>query len=203
MKKENFDRSDNILRIISGYKNQMACLIDIIDKLKELNKDSFGFDKLIKEIFPIICEAISDVSVIFIIRLSHDGKITLTGNNNYQLKANASLYEWNEEENLFFRNYEDHPFNISSNPAKEAVCISHLCKLPITDELYFLVIIRKEERKPFLSHELQAIKIYTRLVGGFINSSLANEMNRYMLTKDLSKNFFKKITKRFRKTTNE
>ena len=69
-------------------------------------------------------------------------------------------------------------------------CISHLCKL-INDDTYFLLIVRDEEKKPFLSHEIQAIRIYSKILGWFIHYSLTDEVNRYMLVKHFKTTFEK------------
>jgi hypothetical protein len=189
MKKDNLNRRDNPLRMNSVYKDQIACLLDITTKLTELDKDRFDIDTLVKEIFPLIHNAIPYVSEMFIIKSSFDDKITVEGNN-YKLKKTSIISDWDEKKDLIFWNYEEHPLNISTNPPKEAVCISHLCKL-INDDTYFLLIVRDEEKKPFLSHEIQAIRIYSKILGWFIHYSLTDEVNRYMLVKHFKTTFEK------------
>ncbi len=79
----------------------------------------------------------------------------------------GDVIEWNSEayESAAQRNY---PVFHSERPGEGNCILSFLCENPDGEDLFFL-IVRYGKTAPFLSHETQAFKLTSRIVGWYLN----------------------------------
>ena len=171
-------RADHPLYMVLAYQEQTAAVVRILDKLK--NEKAFDIKQIFNVIWPEILRIVPDLAGSMIIGL-RDKKITC-----HVEKRESDIKKWSDLDQMsknkihevlekqdtssvVFRNYEkDAPLVSKSSPEEQALAISWLCVLPDDEELFWIAV-RDIESKPFLSHEIQAIKIISRIFGSHLS----------------------------------
>ncbi|CAN2042057.1 putative GAF domain-containing protein [Candidatus Magnetomoraceae bacterium gMMP-15] len=184
------NRHDSPLRMILAYQEQTASLMELMDELAE--EQSYDLKKIFEIIWPHLKLIVTDIAGGAIIGLREDQQ-----NNQIKIHAMQNIFknikEWDElndkakeiissamieeeSKNVKFWNREEYaPQFATGSKQNQAVSLSWLCDHP-DDEKLFLILVRDVKKRPFLSHEIQAIKMTSRIIGWLDNYLFTNEL---------------------------
>jgi len=193
------ERLKNAQRLNLLYQERIACLTEIMDQLKDMDQYDLSL------IFSIVWQELNEMIVpltggaIFGIR---EDVLTFLATQNIQMPVNywETLAEHSKKQvinslksddakDVLFWNYEKDSPNLITNQADQhAFSISFLCRQPDDEDLYML-LFRDVSNRPFLSGEIQFIKIISRIIGWHLNYEFTYQLLLY----HCKKNFYPKI----------
>ena len=169
---------DDPVQMLLDYQEVMGSIDLLLNKLEHINRfdQTLVFD-LIKE---IIEETIPDISGYALIGRKYDKMMNLIQHNNAIVETTCTenefqLVDSEAIKNGMVWNYETHvpQFIQKDQFGQHAHLISWMCELENDLNLY-LYYVRQQENKPFLSHEIDAITIFSRIAGSHLSKLYAN-----------------------------
>ncbi len=189
---------DSPFRISLAYREQTGSLIEMLDRLK--SEEAYNRERIFKTFWPHIEQIVPDLAGGAIFGLMDDKvkchieetKITSSMEkwddlDSQSKKITISAMKNDEAKEVVFWNYEeDAPLFVTNSRKNQAVALSWLCEHPDGENL-FLLLVRNIEKRPFLSHEIQAIKITSRIVGGFANYAFTYQLLKYGISETFKK----------------
>ena len=169
-------RLDSPVQMILDYQEQIGSLIELQDQLRDIN--AYNLDMIFEIAWPHLNYIIPDLSGGLVMGLL-DGKLNkYAQKNNFEhmkswenisgasKQSIVSALKKDDMRSVILWNYEDDaPLFVSDFSENQAVEIVWLCEKP-DDESLYIALIRNVKRRPFLCHEVQALK----LAGGIIGS---------------------------------
>jgi len=190
-----FGRKDSPIQMILAYQQLISKLIYIIDDLKE--DDVFNIKRILEILWPYLKKIVSPLSlgVILGISVKLEENINLSDDFvvNYQAVAGEKelLLDWNETDKiskaLIFKAIKHdmksafcwnchyaspkfiHPKNIAF-----PTMLTKLCHMP-TGEILYLLLVRNNTKNIFLSHEMQAMMLLSKIVGERISYTFLHD----------------------------
>jgi len=188
-----FKRQDCPFCMLVAYHKLNAVILKIIKAFKDKPVNSFS--NTLKILWPHIKEIIYPVSAIALLEINYqeDEK----GNKfcqNYVIEEKAKIDEgqlinnWNEidheskqliistinestEEDVWCWNgYLKQPMICNQSKEKISIMLTLMCRLPNGKQSYLLFIREKNER-PFISHEVETIRVISSIVGVFLTNA--------------------------------
>jgi hypothetical protein len=189
-------RTDNPLRMIFAYQKQIASVVSLMDRLRD--GERFDIEDMLNIALDDIHNLVPHLVGTAIIGRADDQftchaktetEPLIMGNwSNESVEFQAAMNvvsENKETESVIFQNYEKIPTLFAEDFfEKQATSISWLCNLPDYEQL-FMVFVRKDKKFPFLSHEIQAIKMLSRIIGSHLNYTCAYQNLLYNIHSDL------------------
>ena len=189
---------DGPFRISLAYQEQTGSLIEMLDRLR--GEEAYNRERIFKIFWPHIEQIVPDLAggAIFGLR---DDKVKC---HIEETKITSSMKKWDdlddkskkttisamrddEAKEVVFWNYKkDAPLFVTDSQKNQAIALSWLCEHPDGENL-FLLLVRNIEKRPFLSHEIQAIKITSRIVGGFANYAFTYQLLKYGISETFKK----------------
>jgi hypothetical protein len=175
-------KRDDPFRMLMAYQNMLIGTERIIDILKI--GEQFDPYKICEDFWPYIQNMLSDVQGCLFFSLT-DVKDPDPFQFYFQNKCESYMNQWkdlsSEHQNNILNivlqvfqddkrevalwNYDkDTEIFVKNSQNKIAMSISWLCDLP-SDITFFMLLIRNEEKNPLLCHEVQAIKVISRIIG--------------------------------------
>jgi len=168
-------RKDSPINMILSYQEQISGLIELQEQLVEF--EAYNLRKIFNLAWPHLNNIISELVGGCIIGILDQNL------NNYVFKnKNGILKEWekvdshsinliltalsqhNDRSAILWTYKEDSPKLTIDSPKKQVIALSWLCQ-KVDDESLYMMLIRNTERRPFLSHEVQAIELTSRIMG--------------------------------------
>jgi len=188
-----FKRQDSPFCMLVAYQKLNAVILKIIKEFKDKPVNSFS--NTLKILWPHIKEIISPVSAIAILEIDYqeDEK----GNKscqNYVIKERAKIDEtqlinnWNEidheskqliistiiesteEDAWCWNGYLKQPMICNESKEKISIMLTLMCKLP-NGKQHYLLFIREKNERPFISHEVETIRVISSIVGSFFTNA--------------------------------
>jgi len=189
--------SKSAQRLNLRYQERIACLTDMMDTIKQ--KEEYDLDDIFNTVFDALDEMILNLHGGAIIGYKED-KITFFTTRNIDepddhwtsLNYDEKLYflkQLNSEaaKDVIYWNYEANaPTIINTQIHELAIAISFLCK-HADDENLYLIAYRNILKKPFLSDEIQLIKIVSRILGWHLNYEFTYQLLMYHIEKRFRK----------------
>jgi len=183
----------NAQRLNLLYQERIACLTEMMDELKE--QDEFD----ISNIFSIVYNSLNEMMLFLdggcLIGIKDDQLNVYACQNietpeNYwiDLPLNKRQQIINELESksskeVLFWNYEHNATeNLHLKTENIALAISLLCNRA-DDEKMYIMLFRNKLNNPFISHEIQLIKIVSRIVGWHLNYEFTYQVLMYQFEK--------------------
>jgi len=183
------ERLKNAQRLNLLYQERIACLTEIMDQLKDMDQYDLSL------IFSIVWQELNEMIVFLtggaIFGIKED-VLSFLATQNIQIPVNywEKLAEQSKKlvinslksedaKNVLFWNYEkDSPNLINDQSDQHAVSISFLCRQADDEDLYML-LFRNVSNQPFLSDEIQFIKIVSRIIGWHLNYEFTYQLLLY------------------------
>jgi hypothetical protein len=183
------DRIKNAQRINLLYQERIACLVETMDNLKEMDQ----YD--ISHVFMLVWQKLNEMMLsfsgggIFGIkektltfyasqRMSEPQKHwqSLSESSKQQLLDSLESYA---AKDVLFWNYEHNaPHLIDNRPEQLSFSISLLCNHPDDEEL-FMFLFRDTPKKPLMSDDIQLVKIVSRIMGWHMNYEFTYQLLLY------------------------
>jgi hypothetical protein len=188
------ERKDSPFEMIAAYQELVSRLIEMSDQLKR--EEAYDLDKIFSIIWPQLNFIIPELSGGTLFGLLDDQFQCYA-----QRKNDPAFLEWEElspkclketqiilntdkENDFLIWNFDPGvPFFLSQDSMEQALCISWLCEHPHEENLY-LLLVRNDMKRPFLSHECEAIKLISRIIGWVANYAMSYQSLMYKLNKD-------------------
>ena len=171
-------RHDSPFKMNFFYQEQAYGLVEILDALKALNNDQL--DKIFDIIWPHVKSIIPELSIGAIISVK-DNNLTCEASDNplFQSMINEKNIKGSDEkirdDEINIWNYDKEACEILETPnlEKQAITLSRLWELPdgskASDKKLYFILTRYKKERPFLSYEVQAIKLLSGMIGWFIS----------------------------------
>jgi len=173
-------RADSPFHMIFSYQKQIASVVNLMDKLRD--GERFDIQNTLNVVLDDIHNLVPHLVGNAIIGRADD-KFTCyakaeieplimsdwsNGSDQFK-KAMNVVSEDKKTKSVIFQNYEKIPsLFIDDFFEKQATAVSWLCNLPDYEQL-FMIFVRNNKKFPFLSHEIQAIKMLSRIIGSHLN----------------------------------
>lgn len=178
-------RRDSPEQMILDYQEQIASLIELQDQL--VNVHNYNLKKIFEMAWPHLTCIAQDLAGGFVLGIVEKNLNYYTNKKNDECFHNWENMDFEFRENLrtVLGNYDkesaivwnyrkNNHFTTTSSNCKQAICIAWLCEKPDGETLY-LMLVRDIAQRPFLSHEVQAIKLAARIIGSRANFTYTYE----------------------------
>jgi hypothetical protein len=172
-------RHDSPYKMNLFYQEQAYGLVETLDSLKALNNDKL--DKVFEIIWPHVKSIIPELSIGAIISIKNN-KLTCAASdkplfismiNDRDIKVTDDQIR-DDEINIW--NYDKKASEVLETPNLEnqAITLSRLWELSdynnkYNDQKLYFILTRSKKERPFLSYEVQAIKLLSGMIGWFIS----------------------------------
>ena len=171
---------ESSIQLNFAYQRKLSCITELIDGVK--NQENYDLQTIFDICWPHICDIVPFLTCGVVLGLKSDSiKYYAEQNHAARLLRNPEKIDDNsknkmvatllrtDEKDYSLWNYEKDSPSFLKGPAEHsAIFLSRLCEHP-DDEFMFLLLFRIEPSKPFLSDDVQMIKIVSRIIGMHIN----------------------------------
>jgi len=191
-------RRDNPIQMSLHHQEHIGSLIDILESLKD--KNALDPDLITDIVYPHFNFILPDLGAFYI--LSYDeiklkciyernlhkrSKSWKKINQSTQNEIKELLNDELSSNDVNLSNYENtFPLFTKGDIKSQAVAISWLCEHPDNSNL-FIAFVRCKRYKPFLCHEVQAIKLASRILGFYMNYAFTYQLLKVAIKKSFRK----------------
>ncbi|MDM8555746.1 hypothetical protein QUF75_13520 [Desulfococcaceae bacterium HSG7] len=178
-------RRDSPIQMLLDYQEQFASLIELQDNLVDIN--AYNLEKIFDLAWPHLNYIVPELAGGGIIGCL-DKKIKSYAHkdnsrfikkwmdvNSESKELILAALEKDTKRSVILWNYNsDAPLFVSDSRMNQTVALAWLCEKP-DDEALYTVLVRNISKRPFLCHEVQAIKLAARIIGSRANFTFTYE----------------------------
>jgi uncharacterized protein with HEPN domain/CheY-like chemotaxis protein len=189
----NFKRQDCPFCMLITYQKLNSIILNIINAFKD--NIGYNFSKTLEILWPHIQKVISPVSAIAILEINYQedkkGNKTCV---NYLVEEKAkidsqqllkawddvdqeskeliisSIIQYTEDGAWCWNGYLKQPDIFYQSHERISILLTLMSKMP-DGRQYYLLFIRKKDKRPFISHEVETIRVISSIVGSFFTNA--------------------------------